>query len=204
MLILRVLVPIASFRVAEAGEYARTYPVPPPATIYGFLLSLIGEVDRYQHQGAELAVGLLRTPIKSTVLRTFRRAKTRRPEDPQNSRPDYQEVLTGLDLLVGVRGGGLEERVSAALLDPASVTRFGGLSLGESRDLVDTVTLANEFPPAQWLVTDPSASLTLPTWSGGWDRGAPGRGRFSLQDAREVPEEAWVKMQAPETVTAGW
>ena len=32
--------PVASFRVPQAREYLETFPCPPPATVYGALLSL--------------------------------------------------------------------------------------------------------------------------------------------------------------------
>ncbi len=38
----------------------------------------------------------------------------------------------------------LLERLQQAFANPASINRFGGLCLGESRDLVDTVTLLPE------------------------------------------------------------
>jgi len=43
MLGIRVTVPIACFRKGLAREYLETEPLPPPATCYGFLLSLVGE-----------------------------------------------------------------------------------------------------------------------------------------------------------------
>jgi CRISPR-associated Cas5-like protein len=42
MLGLRVTVPIACFRKGMAREYLETEMLPPPATCYGFLLSLVG------------------------------------------------------------------------------------------------------------------------------------------------------------------
>lgn len=60
---LKVEVPIACFRHSRAREYAETYPVPPPSTVYGMLLSLIGETDRYKHCGTQLAIALI-TDIK--------------------------------------------------------------------------------------------------------------------------------------------
>ncbi len=50
---LKVEVPIACFRQSRAREYIETYPVPPPSTVYGMLLSLLGEVDRYKHCGVK-------------------------------------------------------------------------------------------------------------------------------------------------------
>ena len=52
MLGLHVTVPVACFRRGLAREYLETEQLPPPATCYGFLLSLVGEVDRRRHLGA--------------------------------------------------------------------------------------------------------------------------------------------------------
>src|SRR3954466_12574225 len=100
MLGVRVTVPIACFRKGLAREYWETEPLPPPATCYGFLLSLVGEVDRRRHVGARVCPGLLRAPEASTLLRTLWRVKDRAVGAGvgANIRPDYQEVLTGLDL----------------------------------------------------------------------------------------------------------
>src|SRR6202044_1447868 len=38
-----VSAPVASFRVPQAREYWETLPCPPPATVYGMLLSAVGE-----------------------------------------------------------------------------------------------------------------------------------------------------------------
>jgi CRISPR-associated protein Cas5t len=68
---LYVSVPVAGFRVAQAREYWETYPCPPPSTIYGMLLSLVGEPNRLAHQGCEIAVAVVSDPRRSVVLRTL-------------------------------------------------------------------------------------------------------------------------------------
>jgi CRISPR-associated protein Cas5t len=65
---------------------------------------------------------------------------------------------------------GLESRVRKALADPSSVSRFGGLSLGESTHLVDEVspletlkTRLDGLSGRAFLLAD-SGRLTLPVW----------------------------------------
>jgi CRISPR-associated protein Cas5t len=125
-----------------------------PGDRYGFLLALVGETDRRRHIGCRVASGLLAAPAVSVVLRTVWRVKKPPLGAPGNARPDYQQLLTGgtkaapfVELLLwldsaGEPGGRLEDRVRAALAPPvgAAVTRFGGLSLGESSHLVDEVS----------------------------------------------------------------
>src|SRR5437016_12184929 len=121
---LYVSVPIACFRVPRAREYFETFPCPPPSTVYGMLLSMVGEVNRRVHEGAELAIALLSEPGCSVVLRTLWRVKDRKegPGLSNNRRPDFQELLTDIRLAVWVRKGSgenwetpLVDRLKAAL-----------------------------------------------------------------------------------------
>ena len=75
MLGVYVTVPVACFRKGLAREYLETEPLPPPATCYGFLLSLVGETQRRRHVGCRVAPVLLSKPPTSVVLRTVWRVK---------------------------------------------------------------------------------------------------------------------------------
>ncbi|BCL39685.1 type I-MYXAN CRISPR-associated protein Cas5/Cmx5/DevS [Nostoc sp. MS1] len=173
ILALEVEIPIASFRQSRAREYAETYPVPPPSTVYGMLLSIIGEMDRYKHCGTRLAIAMLSQPQKSTVIRTFRRFKKKDIHDASNARPDYQELLTDIRFIAWVDIGednsqpALPQRLKIAFNDPAAINRFGGICLGESRDLVNSINILPENyqgESLQWLVKDEDGLLTLPYW----------------------------------------
>ncbi len=168
---LLVEVPIACFRQSRAREYAETYPVPPPATVYGMLLSCVGEVNRRRHLGVKLAIAMASQPQKSTVLRTFRRFKRKEISDPTNARPDYQELLTDIRLVVYVDSQSelaqpnLRERLRTAFANPQTVDRFGGLCLGESRDLVNSIQpFQSQAEELYWLKKDENGLLTLPYW----------------------------------------
>lgn len=208
MMALEVDVPIACFRQSRAREYAETYPVPPPSTVYGMLLSIIGETDRYRHVKTKLAIALLSEPVKSTVIRTFRRFKKKEIGDPSNARPDYQELLTDIHFVVWVNADSasnsptLLERLQQAFENPASIDRFGGLCLGESRDLVNAVTLLpeeNQGKPLQWLVRDENGLLTLPIWVDHVGSRGTRWYRYTLQDKSnqwQPPEAAWTEIQS--------
>ncbi len=181
---LSVEAPVASFRMPYAREFAESYEIPPPATVYGMLLSLVGEENRYLHVGVRIAIARPAgsEPDRSVVLRTFRRIKKKPVSDPTNARPDFQEVLTGIRVAVWVDSSAeinnrqtLVERLKVAFSAPETVQRFGGLSLGESRDLVDAVSLlpdetaSGEHPfrlgaSCQWLEKDDLGSLAMPLW----------------------------------------
>lgn len=175
-LMLKVEVPIACFRQSYAREYAQTYPVPPPSTIYGMLLSIVGEIDRYKHQGVKLAIALISEPEKSTVIRTFRRFKKKDIHAKENARPDFQELLTNTQFFVWINSESEKEKVTLsqrlikAFNQPESIDRFGGLSLGESRDLVNSVSLydwsksSSNINNLQWLKKDEDGLLSLPYW----------------------------------------
>lgn len=211
-LALYVSVPVASFRVSQAREYFETLPCPPPSTVYGMLLSLVGEPDRLHHVGAEVALALLSTPGRSVVLRTLWRVKTRKagPGIGGNKRPDFQELLSEVRLAVWVRSGAEEaatprlvERLRGVLTRPASSDRFGGLSLGESTHLVDEVRplRPGDVASGQLLVRDPQGNLALPVWPD-----HVGSAGTSWEQYRLVPsaigpepnEKAWTTMLRPE------
>ncbi len=176
-----VSVPIACFRKGLAREYLETHRVPPPATCYGFLLSLVGETSRARHVGCRIAPGMLNQPDQSVVLRTVWRVKKTPLGSPGNSRPDYQQLLTDARVCIWLdssdevakRGPNLELRVREALTNPSLVSRFGGLSLGESTHLVDEVSLineklgstfANEEVQCELFLLQDCGRLTLPVW----------------------------------------
>jgi CRISPR-associated protein Cas5t len=128
--------------------------------------------------------------------------------DPSNARPDYQELLTNVEFVVWVSAGTdkatptLPERLQQAFINPASINRFGGLSLGESRDLVNAVTLLPESDHREvmwWLVQDEDGSLTLPYWVD--HVGSQGtcwqRYMFQESQAWQPSELAWTVIQVP-------
>jgi CRISPR-associated protein Cas5t len=180
MLGLYVTVPIACFRKGLAREYLETETLPPPATCYGFLLSLVGETDRQRHAGCRVAPVLINKPAQSVVLRTVWRVKKTPLGSPGNTRPDFQQLLAPVELVIWLdssdEADSLEIRVRQALDHPETVRRFGGLSLGESTHLVDEVTPLNRYlesprfrsrksePRGQAFLLADRGRLTLPVW----------------------------------------
>lgn len=202
LLALKVDVPIACFRQSRAREYAETYPVPPPSTVYGMLLSMVGETDRFAHSGAHLALAMVSKPSKSTVIRMFRRFKKKDPHDPSNARPDYQELLTDVQFCLWIADGEenrrptLRQRLQAALEAPETVERFGGLSLGESRDLINSASLLsdNEVPSLHWVVQDEDGLLALPVWVDHVGSKGTRWRRYTILESNDqstVPAQAW-------------
>lgn len=175
MLGLYVTVPVACFRKGLAREYLETEPLPPPATCYGFLLALVGETDRRKHMGCRVSPVLLNHPPTSVVLRTVWRVKKMPLGSSGNTRPDYQQLLTNVELTIWLDSSeetndALESRVRQVFDNPSSLTRFGGLSLGESTHLVDEVSLIekmtsrmNERTGRAFLIAK-RGRLTLPVW----------------------------------------
>jgi len=199
--------PIASFRSPWAREYFETLPVPSPSTVYGVLLSAIGEPNRLVHQGTELAIGMLSQPARARVFRTLWRIKD--PSAPlgrgENKRPDFQELLVDVRLVVHVRVGvdqhqpPLVERLRSAVGSPASVARWGALAIGESTHLVDELRFlrAEETElPATWLVLDDRGWLALPVWVD--HVGSAGtrfvQCRLAEGQAGSPPEGAWLRI----------
>ena len=176
MIGLHVTVPLACWRKGSARELLETDTLPPPATCYGALLSLVGETDRERHRGCRVTAGLLNDPVRSTVLRTLWRIKEEAlgQGNRSNARPDFQQLMVDADLMIWCDSGdepdpsmGLEARVRAAIRDPASVDRFGGWSLGESTHLINDVWAHDDGAPpsaCRAFLLDAEGDLTLPVW----------------------------------------
>ncbi len=177
MLAIKLSVPIASWRKGHARELWETEVLPPPATCYGALLSLVGEYDRDRHRGCRITAGLLSAATPpSTVLRTLWQIKDKNAAqgNGQNAGPDFQQLVINTELLIFCDRGAepaesesLEERVIRALRDPSSISRFGGWSLGESTHLInDAWLLPDAAPPApcRTFMCEERGNLTLPVW----------------------------------------
>ncbi len=177
MIALELSVPVACWRKGRAREFLESELLPPPATCYGALLSLVGERDRERHRGCRVGAGLLETPATSVVLRTLWQIKDRRtPQgNGQNAGPDFQQLVLDARLVVwcdsseepDAGGERLEPRVLRALREPWTVERFGGWCLGESTHLINDVRLLPDSrPPGECstFVDEPEGTMTLPVW----------------------------------------
>ncbi len=202
---LRVTVPVCSFRKAYAREYLESERFPPPATVYGFLLSLVGEEDRTTYVGSEIAVAVIGVPEISTVLRTVWRVKKKGegPGKGSNKRPDYQELLTGLELGVWVKMGPLCDCLKSAS-NPSAISRYGGLSLGESRDLVNDVCLNPVWQQdkALWLIPDDKGEHPLPVWVDHVGSKGTRWQQFHMQEgplkSPSDEDNCWIRIQPPQ------
>jgi CRISPR-associated protein Cas5t len=176
MIGLHVTVPLACWRKGAARELLETEVMPPPATCYGALLSLVGEVDRERHRGCRVSAGLLNDPGRSTVLRTLWRIKQAElgQGNKANARPDFQQLVVDSAVMIWCDSAeeadpasGLEARVRTAMQAPGSVERFGGWSLGESTHLInDAWVHADGVPPSacRAFLVHPEGDVTLPVW----------------------------------------
>jgi len=210
MIALEVEAPFANFRKSFARSFAETYILPPPATVYGMLLSLIGERQRRTHLGVRLAMGIFREPKLATVLKKRSRYKygVASKQSKLGNTLDFMEVVCGLDLAVWIDSSEesgtptLEARARRALEDPTHVDRTGVLCLGLSDDLVDDVRLLSTGTARrlQWLVADPDGTIELPVWVdhvGGADTRWR---RFHIHEGSVdvPPDEAWITLIGPE------
>ncbi len=203
---IRVEVPVCAFRPYASREYQDTYLVPPPATVYGMLLSLLGipREEKARHRGAEMALAVAGMPGRSQRSRVFR--KLRRGKDLQDTRPDYQDLLLDLTLWVWLQRGAdqanppLCDCIPAALRDPRTIeSRCGGLSLGESSYLVDVICIDPEpQEPLIFLIPDKERGFySMPIWVDHLDRKNTVPERFRLSDPISISEglpSAWVRI----------
>ena len=176
MIFLEITAPFALFKHSYSREYAGSYSYPPPSTVYGCLLSLVGETDMQRHRGVKIAISLCEPakltalaskPQNSIVMRTTRRLKNADLNSPSNSKPDFQEILSCIKIIIGVDSSedinNLENRIIQALTCPKTIDRFGGLSLGESRDLIDDIKIIEKpLESLQWLTHNKKGKIKLP------------------------------------------
>jgi len=174
MITLRVEVPYASFRKSYARSFAETYPLPPPATVYGMLLSLVGERFRQKHEGVRLAFAYKSVPLIATTLRKLSRYKYGVPgkQAKLGNAPDFIETLCDIEFLCWVDSSlekdevrNLEVRIIEAIESPAIVDRYGLLCLGLSDDAVNDVSLSRLIED-EWhrLIPSHAGSIELPVW----------------------------------------
>lgn len=181
MIILHVETPYASFRKSFARSFAETYALPPPATVYGMLLSLVGEHFRKRHEGVRLAFAYKRIPRIATTLRKFSRYKYGVPNKQSSlgNAPDFIETLCNIEFLCWIdsseeksltdgesKNATLEKRIETALHQPEETTRRGVLYLGLSDDAVNDVSLIGGASGA-WhrLLPNDQGRLELPIWA---------------------------------------
>lgn len=213
--------PCTSFPRSFARDYKETYDYPPPSTIYGFLLSLVGEEDLTTHVGVKLAIGIIGdAPPISRILRKQRHHKydnggsnhKKREQkygegvfpSQQFCKPNFQELLTDLKVVIKLNSNGesasikLDERVAIALSTPEQITRFGGLSLGESWAMINGIrTYREEDGEIRWLVKDNRGLIGLPVWI---DR-STSRGMFERFSFGKFGEACWIEMRSPVSLT---
>jgi CRISPR-associated protein Cas5t len=169
--------PCTSFPRSFARDYKETYRYPPPSTLYGLLLSLVGETDMAAHLGVKLATGIIGDdPPISRIVRKQRHhkfSKTHMGTYPTSkfSKPNHQELLTDLKVAVVLDSSEesatvkLVDRVAIALATPSQITRFGGLSLGESWAMVNGIRPYRELDgDIRWLIRDNRGLISLPIW----------------------------------------
>jgi CRISPR-associated protein Cas5t len=212
---LRIEAPYGSFRKSYARSFAETYPLPPPATVYGLLLSLVGERFRYRHEGVQLAFAYKRIPKIATTLRKLSRYKYGVPnkQSKLGNAPDFVETLCNIELLCWVdslnetqSSPNLETRIIQAIQEPDKVDRYGLLCLGLSDDAVNDVSL---YPNIEggWrrLLPSTDGSMELPVWVDHVGSAKTRWNRYMLEsDAKEIissPGEngwEWTTITLPE------
>jgi CRISPR-associated protein Cas5t len=199
--------PCTSFSRSFARDFKETYRYPPPSAVYGMLLSLVGEVEMLAHVGVKIAIGIIGdAPPISRIVRKQRHHKFSVKHmgtypTSQFSKPNHHELLTDLRFVVQIDSTEetatvkLADRVAIALSTPEQITRFGGLSLGESWAMLNGVRDYREDDgEIRWLIQDKRGLIGLPIWI---DRTTTQGtfARFTLTES--FTENCWVSIKAP-------
>lgn len=213
ILVLRVDIPMTGLRPMWAREYQETYPAPPPSTIYGMLLSLIGveREDKKRHAGLRIAIAMAentensfwRRREKGRIFRKFRRvAQSKRDADPlADRRPDYQELLLGLEFWVWIDDSQTSHPLCGEIrkaLDPQKrdeIVRHGALCLGESSHLVNEITESVPRGRGRYVALCDKGFLSMPVWSD-HQEDRPTIRSFEIREPEELtdnpPADCWI------------
>ena len=182
-LVLRVDVPMTGLRPMWAREYQETYPAPPPSTVYGMLLSLVGveRGDKDRHANLSMALSLAENTEESLwqrrekgrIFRKFRRvAQSKRNADPlADRRPDYQELLLGLEFWLWVDDSQAKHPLCDEIrkaLNPKrrrEIVRHGALCLGESSHMVNEISIDRPHGKGRFVAPCEKGFLSMTVWS---------------------------------------
>jgi CRISPR-associated protein Cas5t len=200
--------PCTSFPRSFARDFKETYVYPPPSTIYGCLLSLVGEEDMMAHLGVKLAIGIIGndSPISRIVRKQFSHGLdgSTKYSASQLSIPNFQELLTDVRIALKIDSSNevgsikLSERAAIALSSPSQILRFGGLSLGESWAMINGIRNYRETDGAiRWLIKDKRGLISLPIWI---DR-TTGQGTFQRFSLGEFDDNCFVEIPKPPTIS---
>jgi CRISPR-associated protein Cas5t len=175
LIAIHIEVPYASFRKSYARSFAETYPFPPPATVYGMLLSYVGEYFRASHVGVRLAFAYKQQPRIATTLRKLSRYKygVASKQSKVGNAPDFVETLCNIEFICWVDSSSekkqkersLEQRLVEAIQSPEQISRTGLVCLGLSDDAVNDVSLIKSIEGKwHWLNPCNNGQIELPIW----------------------------------------
>jgi CRISPR-associated protein Cas5t len=200
--------PCTSFPRSFARDFKETYRYPPPSTVYGMLLSLVGEVNMMAHLGVKIAIGIIGEPPPiSRIVRKQRHHKFSIKNlgtypSSQFSKPNHHELLTDLRFVVQLDSSEetatvkLADRIAIALSTPEQISRFGGLSIGESWAMLNGIRAYREDDGVvRWLAQDKRGLIGLPIWINR-ETTQGTFARFTLTD--EFTDDCFVPIKAPE------
>jgi CRISPR-associated protein Cas5t len=146
--------PFASFPRRFAHDYRETYLYPPLTTIFGCILSLIGELDITVYPMNSIDVGVInKYPAISSVcvkqrnnayMPRGKHAKIREKSYSTGvypaslySKPNIKEIVVGTKIVAQINNEPLAAKVLYSL--HSGCDRFGILSLGESSAMVNCI-----------------------------------------------------------------
>ena len=218
ILVLRVDVPMTGLRPMWAREYQETYPAPPPSTIYGMLLSLVGveREHKKRHAGLRIAIAMAENTEdslwqrreKGRIFRKFRRvAQSKKNADPlADRRPDYQELLLGLEFWLWIDDSQATNRLCDQIcnaLNPekrGEIVRHGALCLGESSHMVNEITKDRPQGKGRFVIPSEKGFLSMPVWSDHNKDGRPTVLNFEIQEPKPLPvnppQDYWITISS--------
>lgn len=218
---LRIRAPFAAYRPLQAGVFRGTVPTMTHTAAHGLVLNLAAIESRDAASGEttqvradvpalEIAIGELAVPEVSGLYQQLHSYPVGNSGKEFSERthgskywiaPARRELLSGLDVIIGVRGdAGIADRARAGLAGAYNRERYGLPFAGDNNLLIDRIdVLAAPIDAAWWtpLRTDEaprtrSARLTVSIDRRDASRTRSGLFAPSAVREREPPANAWV------------
>lgn len=189
MIGIHVWLSTGSWRPPMRSDYVESYVVPPPSTVYGALLSLVGETDPTRHVGCRVTASHVCHAGTQIVLAHAWRQKT--PGNPRgvgdNKTIRFEEIFHDVQIILWVDSSDesttptLEQRLIQAENRRFRGRRFGIPCVGNATDTIHAHQIIHN-PPHQvttFLLPGPvperRRSVCMPVWVDFSKYGPPNR-----------------------------
>jgi CRISPR-associated protein Cas5t len=155
-IIIKLTIMWGFYRKPLSRAVQESYPFPPPATVFGSLMSFLGEMDPLKYLPCSIGIAYT-VANKATVLYTQHKFKTVGIPigTESNKRPMLRDILSFQEVYIILDSESQLCKDVLKYLDKPTQDRLGSWSMGESHNLINSIDIVTEIPlHAEKLVID--------------------------------------------------